>query len=74
MHADAVGEEALHVLAVGGVEAEVAEGAGDGVARVARDELRAGGPLGELAALALGEVDDVDRRQAALDEVFEGLV
>ena len=60
--ADAEGDEALALLAVGGVEAEVAHRLADLLPLLAVGDLRAGERLGELGALALGEVDDVDRR------------
>ena len=72
--ADAEGDEALALLAVGGVEAEAAHGVADLLALLAGGDLHAGERLGELGALALGEVDDVDRRLAGLDELLDGLV
>jgi hypothetical protein len=72
--ADAVAEEALHVAAVGGVEAHAGDRRGDRGARVARSEVRARGALRELAALALGEVHDVDGCEILLDQILERLV
>ena len=60
--------------AVGGVEAHARDRLGDRRARLARGEVRAGGALRELAALALGEVHDVDGREILPDQVFERLV
>src|SRR4030095_2721286 len=64
----------LALLAVGRVEAEVAHGFADALALLAIRDLRAGERLCQLSALALGEVDDVDRRPAVLDERLDGLV
>ena len=74
VHAHPVGEEALHVAPVGRVEAEVADRLANGPPVLGARQVRAGGALGELAALPLGEVHDVDRREVAAHQVFQGLV
>jgi hypothetical protein len=71
---DAVAQEAFDVLPVGGVEAGVREHPSDCLAFGPAAEARAGAPLGEVPALALGEVDHVDGRAPSLVELLEGLV
>ena len=72
--ADAVAQDAAEVLAVGRVEAEARERRGDPRALFARREVRAGEPLRQLAALALREVHDVDRRPVLGDQLRHRLV
>jgi hypothetical protein len=62
------------LLAEGGVEAEALQGRGDRLLLLAGDQLQAHQVLGLLGALALGEVDDVDRRAVAVEQVGQGLV
>ncbi len=74
MDADAVGEEALHLLAVRRVEAHLPEGLGDGALALLGHEVHAHQVLRRLGRGALREVDDVDRRAALGDQIRDGLV
>ncbi len=74
MDPDAESQEAADLLAVGRVEAEVAQLGADRLAFVARGHPHAGERLRELGALALGEVDHVDRRAVGLEQVLDRLV
>ena len=61
VEADAVTQDAVHVLAVGRIEAEAADRRGHRLPFLARRYLGAGQRLCLLGGGALGEADDVDR-------------
>ncbi|MGE4649310.1 MAG: hypothetical protein AAEJ53_00345 [Myxococcota bacterium] len=74
MDADAVAEDAFQVLPVGGVEAEVAQQAGEMALLLPAAEGQAGESLGEFRAGALREAHHVDGRPPALVQFLDGLV
>jgi hypothetical protein len=72
--ADAEAQQPAHILAVRGVETEVADGGAQPFALLPAGELHAGEALPQLGALALGEVDDVGGDAVAVDELLHRLV
>ncbi len=72
--ADAATQQPRQGLAVGGGEAEVADLGDDPLLGLVVDDLQAGQRLRAFGGLALGEVDDVDRRLAVLQQVLDRLV
>ena len=74
VQADAVAQQALHVLAVGRVEAEAGERLADRLALLARRDVRRGQRLRLLRRLALREVHDVDGRPPLLHQRLDRLV
>ena len=71
VNADSEAEEAAHLFAVGGVETEFPDRIEDRLLLVPGAEPQAGQALRELGAVALGEVDDVDRRPVGGDELVD---
>ena len=74
VQADAVAHVLGEVLAVGRVEAKASQMLGDGLLLVLAADVDAGQALGHLGAVALGEVDHVDRGAVLLDELGDGLL
>ena len=71
---DAVAEKAQQLLAVGAVQALVAQGDLDGFLLLLAAHIHAHQVLHFLGGRALGEVHQVDGRAVVLDEVGDGFV
>jgi hypothetical protein len=74
MDADPRAQEAPHVLAVGRVEAEAADGLANPLPFVTVRNPRAGQRLRQIRGFALREAHDVDRCESVGEKALDGLV